>query len=276
MLEKTANSVFVEGINMPSPIDVKIEGDKIKLQREQWNGNVAYISNYPGLLDEVKKYTWTYTAGKHPYLKCSASNVLLHQFVLQFLYGKEKLEEMIGKSNIIEHLDNNGLNCTYENLHVLSEDMNKSKAFSIDKKNAELEAGEMVMIPALITDVYYSHKDKYFQLQVFFNKNIVFHKATNKFVQGFIFHYNDFDSLFIDWLYCFECIKREEFDVYKHHAVRVYSKDFPKIELKGDEKPGAIVERDGKYYLIIGTDPENGPVAFMNHIPFERVEDSKE
>ncbi len=173
-------------------------------------------------------------------------------------------------------MDNNGLNCTYENLHVLSEDMNKSKAFSIDKKNAELEAGEMVVIPALITDVYYSHKDKYFQLQVFFNKNIVFHKATNKFVQGFIFHYNDFDSLFIDWLYCFECIKKEEFDVYKHHAIRVYSKDFPQIELRGDEEPGAIVERDGKYYLIIGTEPENGPVAFMNHIPFEKVEDSKE
>ena len=174
---------------MPSPIEIKIEGDRIKLQRKQWKGNVAYISNYPGLLDEVKKYTWTYTDGKHPYLKCSASKVLLHQFVLQFLYGKEKLDEMIGKSNIIEHLDNNGLNCTYENLHVLSEDMNKSKAFSIDKKNAELEAGEMVAIPALITDVYYSHKDKHFQLQVFFNKNIVFHKATNKFVQGFIFHY---------------------------------------------------------------------------------------
>lgn len=263
-------------INMAKSMDIEIEGNKIKLQREQWQGNVAYISNYPGLLDEVKKYTWTYTKKGHPYLNCSVLEVSLHKFVLQYLYGKERLDEMLGRSNIIEHLDNNGLNCTYENLHVLSEDMNKSKAFSIDKKNAELESGEMAEIPALITDVYYSHKSKYFQLQVFFNKNIVFNKATNKFVQGFIFHYNDFDSLFIDWLYCFECIKREEFDVSKHHAVRIYSKDFPQIELRGDEKAGMIIERDGKYYLILGTDPENGPVAFMNHIPFEMVEDSKE
>ena len=119
---------------MPMPMNIAIEDDRVRLQREQWQGNSAYISNYPGLLDEVKKHTWTYSAGEHPYLNCSVLGVSLHKFVLQFLYGKDKLEEMLGKSNIIEHLDNNGLNCTYENLHVLSEDMNKAKAFSIDKK----------------------------------------------------------------------------------------------------------------------------------------------
>ena len=60
--------------------------------------------------------------------------------------------------------------------------MNKAKAFSIDKKNAALENGELTEIPALITDVYYSHEGKYFQLQVFFNKNIVFHRSTNRYV----------------------------------------------------------------------------------------------
>lgn len=33
VLEKTANSVFVERINMSILIDAEIEGDKIKLQR---------------------------------------------------------------------------------------------------------------------------------------------------------------------------------------------------------------------------------------------------
>lgn len=119
---------------MPKAMNVEIENDRIKLQREQWRGNCAYISNYPGLLEEVKKYTWTYTEGNHPYLNCSILKVSLHKFVLQFLYGTDKLDEMIGKENIIEHLDNNGLNCTYENLHILSDDKNKAKAFSIDKK----------------------------------------------------------------------------------------------------------------------------------------------
>ena len=267
---------FEKEINMPKSMDIEIGNDRIKLQREQWKGNVAYISNYPGLLDEVKKYTWTYTKSEHPYLNCSKLNTSLHKFVLRFLYGKEKLDEMLGKANIIEHLDNNGLNCSYENLHVLSENMNKSKAFSIDKMQTELETGKMVDIPALITDVYYSHKDKYFQLQVFFNKDIVFNRKTHNYVESFIFHYNDFDSLFIDWLYCFECIKKEEFDFYKHHAVRAYVKDVYLIGLREDEKEATIVERDGKYYLIIRTDPQDGPVAFMTHIPFKKIEENKE
>lgn len=254
------------------PLSIQIEGERIRLEREQWRGNCAYISNYPGLLDAVQEYTWTYTEGLHPYLNCSKLGISLHKFVLQFLYGKEKLNEMLGKSNIIEHLDNNGLNCAYENLHVLSDDMNKAKAFSIDKKNAALEAGEITSIPALITDVYYSHEKKYFQLQVFFNKDIVVNTTTNKIVESFIFQYDDFESLFIDWLYCFECIKKEEFDVYKHHATKVYSKDVTLLELREDEKDATIVERDGRYYLVIRTEPQNGPVAFMNHIPFRKIE----
>ena len=260
----------------PMPMNIEFRGDTIILKREQWDGREAYISNYPGLLDEVKKYTWTYTKCKHPYLNSSALNVSLHKFVLQFLYGEEKLAEMIGKSNIIEHLDNNGLNCTYENLHVLSDDLNKAKAFSIDKKNAALQSGELATIPALITDVYYSHREKFFQLQVFFNKSIVFNRRTNKPVERFVFQYDSFDNLFIDWLYCFECIKREEFDVYKHHANRVYEKDDPSFQLSEDEKDAVIIERDGEYYFRINTDPQNGPVLFMNHTPFLKVETNQE
>ena len=256
---------FYGGLYMPQPIKTEIMEDIIKLQREQWKGNTAYISNYPGLLDEVKKYTWTYSTGEHPYLNCSTLKISLHKFVLQFLYGKENLDKMLGEANIIEHLDNDGLNCSYENLHVLSADMNKAKAFSIDKQYEIINRGN----PALITDVYYSHKNKYYQLQVFFNKNIVFNKKTNRIVESFTFQYNDFNNLFIDWLYCIECIKKVEFDVYKHHAIRVYAKEATLIELREDEKNAVIVKRNGSHYIIIRTDPQNGPVAFMDHISFK-------
>ena len=248
-----------------------IQGDRISLQRGQWNGNTAYISNYPGLLDEVDKYTWTYSVGDHPYLRCSASSISLHKFVLQFLYGKEKLDEMLSKSNIIEHLDNNGLNCTYENLHVISDDWNKTKAFSIDKMNAALEAGEMTNIPALITDVYYCHEHKFFQLQIFFNKNLVFNTINNNAVESFTFIYKDFNNLFIDWLYCFDCIKTERFDVYKNHATKVFVKEAPLIELTDDEKDATVIRRNGEYYLVIRTDPQKGHLAYMEHTAYRKL-----
>lgn len=260
---------------MPLSMTVEIQGDRISLRREQWKDNVAYISNYPGLLDEVKKYTWTYVEGEHPYLRCGKLNVYLHHFVLQFLYGKEKLDEMLAKSNIIEHLDNNGLNCAYENLHVLSSDLNKAKAFTIDKMNAALETGEITDIPALITDVYYSHEHKYFQLQVFFNKNLVFNTRNENVVESFTFIYSDFNKLFIDWLYCFECIKEERFDVYKHHAERVYVKEAAMIELREDEKDATIIQRDGQCYLVIRTDPEKGYLAYMEHTAYRDLRNEK-
>jgi len=258
---------------MAKHMDVSIRDNIITLSRDQWKGNEAYISNYPGLLDAVKKYTWTYIENKHPYLNCNKLGISLHKFVLQFLYGEDRLCAMLGETNIIEHLDNNGLNCAYENLHVLSDDLNKAKAFSIDKMNATLEKNQFECIPAFITDVYYSHENKYFQLQVFFNKNIVFNKATKKFVERFIFQYDCFENLYIDWLYCFECLKREEFDPNKHHANKVYEKDVTFIELKEDEKDSVVIQRDGIYYLVIRTNKENRPVSFMTHSSFTRFEE---
>lgn len=260
---------------MPKKMDVVIVGDIIQLKRDQWHGNTAYISNYPGLLDEVKKYTWTYYEGKHAYLNCSKLGVSLHKFVLEFLYGEDKLNEMIGNSNIIEHLDNNGLNCTYENLHVLSENLNKAKAFSIDVKSAALQSNELCEIPPIVTDIYYCHKDKYFQMQIFFNKDLCLNTITNFPVECFILQYETFDNLFIDWLYVLECIKKHEFDIYKHHATRVYEKDKLKLELTEEEKDAVIIERNGIHYLVLRSGEEGKGITYVNHTSFRKVYEEK-
>lgn len=257
---------------MPNLMVANIQGNRIILKREQWRGKEAYISNYPGLLDEVKRYSWTYSEGRHPYLKCERLNCSLHKFVLQFLYGKDKLDEMIGKLNIIEHLDNNGLNCTYENLHILSSDMNKAKAFTIDKKNAALNSDELYDVPALITDVYYSHEKNYFQLQVFFNKPFLYIKDKGKHIEKLFFKYDNFEDLFMDWLYCFECISKETMDLFKFHTDNIYATCITPIELREDEKDSIVIERDGKYYLVLRTDPNSESLAYMKHISYEEIE----
>ena len=261
------------GRRVPKPMDIEVTDEVITLQRDQWNGKKAKISNFPGLLDEVMKYTWTYTEGNHPYLNSSKLKVSLHKFVLQYLYGKEKLDEMLGESNIIEHLDNDGLNCTYDNLHILSADLNKAKAFTIDKKSAAVEVNELGTILALITDVYYSHKNKQFQLQVFFNKNIAFNAETNSPVEMYALIYDSFYNLYIDWLYCFQCIETESFDITKHHAKKVYEKAAPMIALREYEKDAQFIVRDGQPYLVLRTDPEKGAVTFMNHTARRNIEE---
>ena len=138
-----------------------------------------------------------------------------------------------------------------------------------------MEAGELTNIPALITDVYYLHEHKLFHLQVFFNKNLVFNTLNQNVVESFTFHYTDFSKLYIDWLYCFECIKEERFDISKHHTERVYVKEAAMFELKEEEKDATVVERNGHYYLVIRTDPGKGHLAFMNHTAYRDMLNNK-
>lgn len=232
---------------MKSDIKVVTIGDNLQLSREQWKGRYVTISNFNGLLDEVLRYTWTCTAGDHPYIKCAKLDQYLHYFVLTVLYGKDKLDTMLQNNNIIEHLDNNGLNCAYENLHILSSDENKAKALTIDKR-----AKEFMYAPTFITDVYYSHQKKYFQMQLTYNRD-VYDNIQGHPIETILLQYSTFNNLFSDWLVVSKC-DAGNFDFSKFRCDKLLYKERPNLELKPEEKNNSIIERDGIYYLRLNPD----------------------
>lgn len=246
----------------------KIEriGNMILLKRDQWKDHTTTISDYPGLLDEVMKYTWTYYESDHPYLKCGKLNTSLHKFVLAFLYGADQLNHMLNNDNIIEHLDNDGLNCAYDNLHIISADYNKAKAFTIDKERA-LEPD----IPSFITDVYYSHEKHYYQMQVFFNRDVFYNQSNGQPIEELFFQYNDFRSLYIDWVYIYGCRQQGAFDLSTFHMSRLYAKNRPIIYLTEDEQDHVFIQRDGQWFLRLN--PDGGDkTTFLNKTVYQDLE----
>lgn len=246
----------------------KIEriGNMILLKRDQWKDHTATISDYPGLLDEVMKYTWTYYESDHPYLKCGKLNTSLHKFVLAFLYGADQLNHMLNNDNIIEHLDNDGLNCAYDDLHIISADYNKAKAFTIDKERA-LEPD----IPSFITDVYYSHEKHYYQMQVFFNRDVFYNQSNGQPIEELFFQYNDFRSLYIDWVYIYGCRQQGAFDLSTFHMSRLYAKNRPIIYLTEDEQDHVFIQRDGQWFLRLN--PDGGDkTTFLNKTVYQDLE----
>lgn len=246
----------------------KIEriGNMILLKRDQWKDHTATISDYPGLLDEVMKYTWTYYESDHPYLKCGKLNTSLHKFVLAFLYGADQLNHMLNNDNIIEHLDNDGLNCAYDNLHIISADYNKAKAFTIDKERA-LEPD----IPSFITDVYYSHEKHYYQMQVFFNRDVFYNQSNGQPIEELFFQYNDFRSLYIDWVYIYGCRQQGAFDLSTFHMSRLYAKNRPIIYLTENEQDHVFIQRDGQWFLRLN--PDGGDkTTFLNKTVYQDLE----
>lgn len=236
------------------PIRANKIGQIIELERNQWKGNKAKISDYPGLLEEVQKYTWTFSGDAHPYLRSSKLNMSLHKFVLCFAYGQEKVENMLAHDNIIEHLDNDGLNCTYDNLHIISSDFNKAKAFTIDKMEPSYSG-----IPHFVTGVYFSHLKRYYQMQVFMNDNLFYDLRDVRSpipIEEMFFLYDDFTNLYIDWLYVLGCREKGLFEISKMHANRVLAKNRPIIEITDEERDHVIIERDGEFYLNLNTSGE--------------------
>lgn len=259
---------------MPKAVNIRVIGNVIELSRDQWKGHVAKITNDPSLLEEVKKYTWTYKDGEHPYLHNSKLNIYFHEFVLGFIYGRENIDRMQAEGNIIEHLDNDGLNCTYENLHILSEDLNKAKAFTIDKKAAELEM--CMESPAFIMDVYYLHRSKQFQLQLFMNDDIYFNKASGKAAEMFICMYDKFENLYIDWFYLLNCRTDRKFELGTLHAQSIHAKERPYIELQPGEENSSIIIRDGVTYLNLDAKVNGKPMSALRHTSMRSVvEESK-
>lgn len=256
---------------MPKVMDIDEIGDVYVLSREQWRGHTAKITNDPALLEEVKKYTWTYRDGAHPYLHSGKLNMYFHEFVLGFIYGADNIDKMQAEGNIIEHLDNDGLNCAYENLHILSEDMNKAKAFCIDKMQEEAED---ISFPAFILDVYYLHGRKQFQLQVCMNDDLFFNKETSKAAEIFICMYNQFDDLFLDWFYLLKCRENRMFDITKFHASQVFAKDRPYIEVSEEERNSPFIIREGICYLNLDAKDSNGnPMSSVNHTARRKISD---
>lgn len=255
---------------MALKMDIIEIGDTYELSRENWRGHKAKISKDPDLLEAVKKYTWTYSeSNNHPYLKSSKLGISLHRFVMNYIYGDEKISKMIAEGCIIEHLDNDGLNCTYENLHILSGDMNLAKAFSIDKRQKE---GEDVLFPAYIMDVYYIHNTNKFQMQIFMNEDIYYNSVTNNAAEMFICMYEDFDNLYLDWFYLLKCRSERIFDKSKLHASEIRATERPVFQVTEEERNSPFIEREGVIYLNLDAQNNGIPLTSVNHTALRKNE----
>lgn len=259
---------------MPSDMSISEVGNVYELRRNQWRGNAARITKDPALLEEVQKYTWTYNAGMHPYLRCSKLGISLHEFVMGYIYGQDKIDELQEKGCIVEHLDNNGLNCTYENLHVLSGEMNKTKAFSVDRMNKDAEDENF---PAYVMDVYYLHDKKQFQMQILLNEDLFVNTKTGQPLEMIICKYNDFNDLFIDWFYLLDRRIDRMFEIAKLHDDQIFFYSRPVIsDPSPEELNSPFIERDGVIYLNLSATKNGIPISVVRHTSLRRIDINNE
>lgn len=135
----------------------EVQGDTIYIKHPEWDF-IATATVREDYLDEIQSVTWTYTNG---YLRSSKLNQYLHIYIMKKWYGDDLYNQMCDAGCVVDHMDNNSMNCNIENLSFLMEDENKAKGFTLDKKSKEKTFIALSMFKDFETEL--------FQISIFFN-----------------------------------------------------------------------------------------------------------
>ncbi len=109
-------------------------GNTIMISRPSFN-YLALVTYAKDLYSMIASTTWTKETSEKgkEYLR-STKYGLLHQLVISYFYGEGALLEAYKSDYVIDHLDNNGYDCTCENLALIPRKENSAKGLTYIEK----------------------------------------------------------------------------------------------------------------------------------------------
>ena len=223
----------------------QVIGKDAHLNRETW-GKIAFTTFREDYYAELTSVTWT---KNNNYLRNKKLG-LLHRYIMGKWYGEDVLADFTGKGYVVDHMNNDGLDCRISNLEFLKKNHNtaKGQAFDIDAKDLRYR---------IAVNIFKDFTTNCYQISIGCNDPII-GKDSN----GDTFFINKINLLY-DCDYSIVINDAEnillQYDtagvisVNKTHACDHRITKAPNLEMTDEEKKGAIVVRDGTPYIVIGT-----------------------
>ena len=136
----------------------EIVNNDIHISREGWK-RIAETTYRKDYYDELTSVTWTRARG---YLK-NGKLGFLHRYIMEKWYGKDVLDKMTKDGWIVDHINNDGMDCRITNLEFLKKRYNtaKGQSFDVDKKNAQYD---------LVLNLFKDFNTGFYQMSLIFNK----------------------------------------------------------------------------------------------------------
>lgn len=142
---------------MASKNEFEIWEDRVIITNKNWKF-AAEATVRKDYIDELQSLTWS---NDGHYLRSSKLKCKLHTYVMRKWYGDEMYEKMASDGYVVDHMDNNGYNCSLNNLCFLKKNLNTAKGQDLDIKLKKREE-----IALTITKDF---KTSLFQIVVLFN-----------------------------------------------------------------------------------------------------------
>ena len=241
-----------------------IVNNEIHITRKEWPfiGLTTYREDY---YEELISKTWSLKpnngAKDKGYLFNNALG-LLHRYIAGKWYGEDVLKVMTEKGYVVDHMNNNHVDCRISNLEFLKKAYNtaKGQTFDIDSK---------VMEHRIAVNIFKDFYTGCYQITIGCNDDIVGVTATGEkfhIVAIFLLYNSDYSIVINDAENILRIYETEgRVDVSKTHACDVRIRKTIDIKLTDEEKNRAVVIRDGVPYLVLGTEKN-----FLNSVHYQK------
>jgi len=222
-----------------------ISGNEINIIRSFWP-RMACTTYRPDYYDELTSKTWTLNNG---YLSNSSLG-LLHRYIMRKWYGDEVFDYFTSEGYVIDHLNNDGMDCRITNLEFLKKNYNvaKGQAFDVDAKKIRFRIAVNIF-KDFTTDCY--------QISIGCNDPICGTDSDGErfYIQSITLLYdcnyaiviNDAENILLQYE------SEGKITISNTHACDSRICKAIDVQLTEEEKNGAIVIRDGVPYLVLGT-----------------------
>jgi hypothetical protein len=152
--------------SLPSRNTFEKHKDTIFINREGWErlGFATYREDY---YDELTNVTWTKKKSSNStnsYL-FNTQLGLLHRYVMTKWYGEEMMREMDKRGWIVDHLNNDGMDCRISNLEFLAQNHNTAKGQTYDVESHK-------MITHLAVNIFKDFSTENYQITIGFNDSV--------------------------------------------------------------------------------------------------------
>ena len=224
----------------------EVHNDEIWIMREGWK-QAALATYREDYYNEITTHSWSLNAGGYP---CNtALGGTLHRYIISKWYGEEVLKEMTQKGYIVEHMNNNHMDCRISNLEFMKSNRNRAKGQYFDKESKELRN-------QIAVNIFKDFSTNNYQITIGCNANIkhLNEAGEEKNVNVIKLLYNCAYSIVVldaeQILTQYD--EQGQFDLRNMNCIDYKIIEAPDIILSEEEKDKVMIERDGHQYLVIG------------------------
>ena len=229
---------------MPKETKFEISGKDLIIMRDDWRARTTYDESK---CREIMRREWR--KDNNGYI-VNSSVGLLHRYVMKMWYGEDVLTHMAEQGYVVDHMNNDHVDCRISNLEFLKKSYNTAKGQAFDVDSREMKWN-------IAINIFKDFSTGCYQITIGCNDLIYFFNSENEkaYINNIKLLYNCDYSIVVNDA---ENILRE-YDTEKTislrclRACKVRVEIAPIIELSEVEKAGCFVWRDGKPYLVLGT-----------------------